>query len=88
MPETGTYIRNGTVHTGKKPWSFYDFILAIINAIRLFVLTIFTTQPLSSHVDEYNNTKGYKAGFGSGNKLGRNVHGMQKPASAGCTGGG
>jgi hypothetical protein len=80
------YLRNGTI-TERKPFGLMDFLLAVVNAIRIFVLTIFTTKPIGRHVDEYNGTKGHRAT--SGVALGKgNVHGMAKPASAGCSGGG
>ena len=83
------YIHNGKV-VEKKPSSVYGFFMAILDLIRLFVLTIFTTDSMKSHTDEYTRSKQMPS-WGKGGSTGRgssNIHTFSKGAALGCGGGG
>lgn len=81
------YVVNGKV-VEKKAFNLMDFIYSILNFIRLFFLTIFTTESMQKHVDEYNSTKGFRATGGSSLGRGPQVKTFGPAAAAGCTGGG
>uniref|UniRef100_A0A7S1M468 Selenoprotein K n=1 Tax=Neobodo designis TaxID=312471 RepID=A0A7S1M468_NEODS len=91
---SGPIIHNGRV-VDKKPWTLMGFLLSIIDLVRFFFMTIFTTAPMQSHVNEYKHSKrqptwggkGGNAGGGGGGG-GPKIHTFAKPASVGCGGGG
>lgn len=78
------YVYRGQV-VEKKPFQIQDVFLAIVNVLRLFFMTIFTSRQQSAHVDEYRESKRGGHTWGSG---GNRVTGFAKPASAGCSGAG
>ena len=85
-------IHNGKV-VDKKPWTLMGFLLGIIDFVRFFFLTIFTTAPMSSHIDEYEHSKRQPAWGGKGGSAGSGgggakIHSFAKPAAVGCGGGG
>lgn len=89
-PAGAPIIHNGKV-VDKKPWTLYGFLMGILDLVRFFFMTIFTTTPMGAHIDEYKSSKrtptwGGKGG--SASSAGPKIHGFAKPASVGCGGGG
>lgn len=84
-PASPGYIHNGRV-VQSKPWSFMGLLMAILDLLKLFFATIFTSQSQSSHLNEYNASKN-RPSWGKGPSLGKgaNIHGLAKPAAAGCS---
>lgn len=77
------YIVNGKV-VERKPFSIVAVLLSIVNAIRLFILTIFSSQTVDKHCDDYKASK-----YGRYSGGGPNIKGIAKPAAmGGCAGGG
>ena len=84
------YLHGGKV-VEKKPWSIQGFFFALLNILKLFFLTIFTTEKMSAHVDEYNKSKsqplwGSARSTGAGG--GPRISGFQKASVTGSCGGG
>ena len=87
-----SYLHQGKV-VEKKPWSLSGLLFGLINVLRLFFLTIFTTEKMSSHVDEYNRSKQQPIWGSSRNTSGSSgggprISGFQKAATTGSCGGG
>ncbi|RNF23967.1 uncharacterized protein Tco025E_02671 [Trypanosoma conorhini] len=85
------YVSNGRV-VDSKPFSLVDFFLSIVRLVWLFFATLFSSEPVSQHMQEYTSTT--RPGlFGGGRSVGRaprgsNIHGLPKGSlSGGCASG-
>ena len=86
------YIKDGKI-VDSKGWSISGFFLALLNIIRLFILTIFTGDSNDKHIQQFKATrgswgKGSGSSGGGGSGKGPNINTFAKPAAAGCAGGG
>ncbi|ESL07771.1 hypothetical protein TRSC58_04536 [Trypanosoma rangeli SC58] len=82
------YVSNGRV-VDSRPFSLVDFFLSIVRLVWLFVATLFSSEPVSQHVQECASTT--RPGFfGAGRSVGHasrgsNIHGLPKGSlSGGC----
>ena len=92
------YIRNGVL-VEKKPFFLTAFLLALLNILQLFFSTIFSTQPSSAQVRQYNDSRRRMGGSSNSSSSapssgakpasgGDKVHSLPKPSVTGSCGGG
>jgi hypothetical protein len=79
------YIRNGKVVTERPRASILDLLKRFINMIIFFITSIFSTAPQRDRVEEFNARN--RPGGGSYGGGGAKIHGLDKAATSGCTGG-
>lgn len=81
--EGNRYIYQGKI-VDKKPFSLYGLLMGLIELLRLFIMTLISTESSSTQVQKFKASKQGSSWSGGGSR----VTGFGKAAQSGCAGAG
>lgn len=79
------YIHNGRV-VDKKPFSLFDFLASLWSLVVVFFRSIFSAQPLQTHVEDYRDSRRPGRSRGDSASWGRSLRSLFRPGGGDTTG--